>query len=368
LELAAWALVALATHMMGFVLLSVMAAFVACGARTWRAVGRIASGLLPGGALLAIWRVTLVTSTADQLFLNKPWQTGSLAFKFMGWPRLVLDGPVNPVFRALPAVWLIIIVMIVIVRWPVRAPAQSQLTARRIETALACGMTAFYFAAPYSFLTGVWLFHRLAFPAAACLSFILPRCPAKHETLLIGIMTLLCITTSGSVIWSYQQFSGEAAPLINALRRLPPGQRLLEIVPESTARSKFVSHYPYVHQAFLYQWEQNGSLRNPFAALVHIPIRYNPPAEKYLPAVWPKPPAEQAVPVVWDMIRSGATDAVLARIAPGAPVPCGDQLLPLDGADRFRSITVGTADSGGWWLISAADGSTESALVNGALR
>lgn len=219
---------------------------------------------MPAGLLLLLWRRNLIFSQSDQVFLSKQLQIPSPILKLRFFSDYVISGDPGWNARYLFFATLGIAVMYL-------------LFSTRLETGhparFAIPVTAIvaYFLCPYSSLTAVWLFNRLAFFVAATCVLLLPahvRFHSVFDSLLIALSIALILHMSGL----YYRFDAESRPAFECMEHVPNNLRLACLIPES--RSQFTDHSVYDHIDQYHQIKYGGCVWNPFAMLAHMPIRY----------------------------------------------------------------------------------------------
>lgn len=267
------------THLFGLLIALALIAFILI-ARTMfidHRAFRLVLPVIPVLGLVAIWRLTLQFSQSDAFFLAKGFRFASLTHKFKFFPTFVFSG--DPGWFAFQ--FFIVFLLILLLRaLPVRKTDGSHISMTKTVIAslsnpcwiLFIGISFIYLICPYNWLTAVWLFNRLAFFIPLFGILLLPSSSRMPSYAWSSLMVLLICWFSFQYTGRFLSFSQEAARGIQAIRQLPPGQALRYI--PSNPRSIHSDHEPYEHFGHYYQHHQNGCVFNPFAVLVHLPIRY----------------------------------------------------------------------------------------------
>ncbi len=241
---------------------------------------------LPSIILAIIWRFSLVLTEIDFVFLDKGTRFAPLIHKIKFFPDYCISGDPGYIPRI---VFACLVIMIILRFLPSSSCAdkdnhtkisasQSEPRINQLQNiyGLMCFVTigVIYLVCPYSLLTAVWLFNRVAFLVPVYSLALLPRSSRLNPGLFILGSTVLCIWLSLHTLHCYKSFSNEAQKGRDIIR-LIPAEKSLSYVPFDN-RSDFTDHEPYLHFGQYYQLDKNGSVYNPFAILTHIPIRYTP--------------------------------------------------------------------------------------------
>ncbi|MBN1296009.1 hypothetical protein JXA80_04465 [bacterium] len=234
--------------------------------------------LIPAGLMTILWRKSLQFSAADAVFLQKGIRFAPLSLKLRFLPDYIVSGDPGNLSRA---IFLSTCIVMLLRALPTRQYRAEQTTGHSTgkpfhttAVALSTGILVLYLLCPYSWLTAVWLFNRLAFFLPMTALCLLPARSRLPDRAWIPVMTLLTLWLGIHATQRHLQFSDEARPGIQALHRIPPGQAL-RFLP-SDSRSRFTDHEPYTHFGQYYVLRQHGFVINPFATLVHMPVQYTP--------------------------------------------------------------------------------------------
>ncbi len=248
-------------------LLSCAAALATPRSQRLRAIGACVIANLPAGILFFIWRSHLTFSGADEVFLSKKLQIPSPWIKLKYFPDFVISGDpgwgARYVFFAMAGI--AIVYMILSVR------------GKRTVT-IRCGIIVFcmvlaYFLCPYSSLTAVWLFNRLAFFVAAASLLLLPT-HTRKRVYADGVLILAGLSLNIHMADLYYRFDAEASPAFDCISHATRPERLACIMTDT--RSRFTDHSVYDHIDQFAQVMGKGCVINPFALLSHMPIQYPP--------------------------------------------------------------------------------------------
>ncbi len=232
-----------------------------------RGIGACVLANLPAGVLFFIWRSHLTFSGADEVFLSKKLQIPSPWIKLRYFPDFVISG--DPGRGARYAFFAMVGLALVYVILSVRG--------KRTET-IRCGIIAgctllAYFLCPYSSLTAVWLFNRLAFFVAAASLLLLPA-QTRKRVYADGVLILAGLSLNIHMADLYYRFDAEASPAFQCMNHATRPERLACIMTDT--RSRFTDHSVYDHIDQFAQSKGRGCVINPFALLSHMPIRYAP--------------------------------------------------------------------------------------------
>ena len=241
---------------------------------------------LPAVILTVIWRFTLVLTESDFFFLDKGVRFASLMHKIKFFPDYCISGDPGQTSRVIFACLLIMLLL----QFLPPSAGNNKVKSKKISDAIShaqfrfnrlrnmYGLMCFvvigviYLACPYSWLTAVWLFNRVAFLAPVYFLALLPRSSRLHPVFFMLTSTVLCIWLSLHTLQYYKSFSGEAQKGRDIIRLVPAEKSLRYIAFNN--RSAFTDHEPYYHFGQYYQLDKKGRVHNPFAVLTHIPIRY----------------------------------------------------------------------------------------------
>ncbi|MBN1879062.1 hypothetical protein JW823_03035 [bacterium] len=238
---------------------------------------------IPALCITLVWRMTLQFNSADQYFLRKGIRMAPFSLKFRFLPDYIISGDPGWTSRIIFFILLVMIGLRLIPRKKMGNDGSNMRdhvvlmdsnsgTNKRLALGLVVTIWLLYFICPYSWLTAVWLFNRLAFLAAALTLTLLPSDSRFSRQAWIMGITLSGIILSWTITDRHLAFDREARSGLGTLHRIPPGERL-RFLPFN-ARSAYCDHTPYEHFGQYYQLHQNGSIYNPFAVLTHMPIRY----------------------------------------------------------------------------------------------
>lgn len=243
---------------------------------------------LPAVILAVIWRFTLVLTKNDFYFLDKGVRYASLMTKIKYFPDYCISGDSGNTYRV---IFACLVAMILLKFLPSPSnndkrkhvkmsdiASNANLRINRLENLYGqfcfIVIVVIYLVCPYSWLTAVWLFNRVAFLVPVYSLALLPRSSRLHPALFIPGTTVLCIGLSFYTLHCYKSFSDEARKGRDIIRLIPAEKSLSYAAFDN--RSVFADHEPYLHFGQYYQLDKNGSVYNPFATLAHIPIRYTP--------------------------------------------------------------------------------------------
>lgn len=262
------------THLFGMITAGVLvigAAIASLHRRRRQAFLCLTAGI-PAAVLTLLWQQTLVFSKSDAVFLSKGIRFAPLSLKIRFFPDYIVSGdPSRTGWIILGLFSLIILFRALPVSSP-DAPPETLSLRGPVAAGMLSALVVFYLICPYSWLTAVWLFHRLAFMIPAFVICMLPihsRCSRSAWILMISAVTIwLGLTT----VERYRLFNLEAVSGAKILHQIPPG-RSLRYIPVNS-RSRFTDHNPYEHFGQYYMIHQNGFVLNPFATLVHMPVKY----------------------------------------------------------------------------------------------
>jgi len=232
---------------------------------------------IPSILLIVLWRISLNFSQSDMIFLKKGIRFSPVLTKLKYFPEFVISGDPGYTFRYIFGGIIILLLLCFI---PGRSENNLDIKHKNsnskvsfIGLSLFVSISLVYFICPYSLLTAVWLFNRLAFLIPLLFLTILPANGLISEKPWSIAIVLLTVTLSCTALQRHISFSNESRLGIDVIQQIPSDQTLRYI--PSSARSRFCDHEPYEHFGQYYKILKNGFVFNPFATLVHIPIRYS---------------------------------------------------------------------------------------------
>lgn len=223
-----------------------------------------------------IWYRGLSYSVADQVFLSKKLVIPPVLSKLAFLPEYILSGdPFRGYGVVLGSMAGIMILYCMLDRLrSERLKSAGFPAGLRIRWIVPAAVLGAYLACPYSLLTAVWLFNRLAFLVPATLILVLPANPPRR--MIADCLLILIIAGFGLyTVRLYLLFEREAVEGLACLERIEPGKRLEGCFIDS--RSRYTDHTVYDHFDQYYQIRYEGVVHNPFAVLTHMPIRYTDP-------------------------------------------------------------------------------------------
>ncbi len=264
------------THLFTFILVCILipVIFLLGRGSLRRKVKSTIVSCFPGGVLSLIWYSTLHFSRADSVFLSKRFIIPGIGLKLRFFPDYVISGDPGLMYRWVFYGLICLAVIIVISVKPHTLKYQDPQTASeiRLRRGIAVTLWSLYFLCPYSLLTAVWLFNRIAWTALAGTILLLPaQTPPKRKYLFLGVV-LLTIILSVRMTWLFLEFEKESLPAFQCMSGLEKGRRLRTLILSS--RSRWSDQTPYDHFGQYYQLRYNGIVHNPFAVLTHMPIHY----------------------------------------------------------------------------------------------
>ena len=229
--------------------------------------------ILPSSILATAWYSVLKFSAADHVFLDKGIRFPPMNLKFRFFPDYVMSGYADA--HGMVLFWLLCLSLLILAAgaWKYRKP-RNQDRSHRLRWIIPAVMLAIYLTCPYSMLTAVWLFNRIAWLTVALLVMAIPASSQKIFSsgfVLATVLITLCLSIQTTNV--YMNFQEEASGAIHCMARLPQGEAL-RFLPLST-RSRFTDHTPYDHIDAYYAVLFRGKIHNPFAVLTHMPIKYN---------------------------------------------------------------------------------------------
>ncbi len=242
--------------------------------------------VVPAVFLALLWRITLVPTESDMFFLDKGVRFAPLSLKVRFFPDYVISGDPGWNSRIIFAFMAIIVLLrfLPLARKQTKdAPAEHQKLNKTTENSvslstvcvgLAAVMWLLYLTSPYSWLTAVWLFNRLAFLATAFVLVLPPMQSRFPSVVYVTGITVLCVTLMWHTAVRHQAFAEESSSGLEMMTIIPPEKSLRFV--SFDAGSAYTDHRPYTHFGQYYQLRHNGLVHNPFAVLSHIPVQYTP--------------------------------------------------------------------------------------------
>jgi hypothetical protein len=266
-------------HLFVFIIGAVLAGTIRCIGKgsLKRKLIQVTGIFLPSGLMGGIWYSGLRFSDADQIFLSKKLIIPSLWVKLKYFPDYAISG--DPFWGYRAVFWIILGAMALII-WVNRSQYGSLSKMidnphTRIRWTISITVLVLYFVCPYSLLTAVWLYNRLAFLVLAAIILVLPDQLHFRRSVFVSICVLLIAAMSGYTTWIYSRFESEANPGLACLSKIEPGKNLTGLI--LNARSQYTDHSVYDHIDQYYQIRYDGIVHNPFAVLTHMPVQYREP-------------------------------------------------------------------------------------------
>ena len=267
------------THLFAFVIGAIVAIIILLtGKAAWRdKIIWAGSGLLFPGLLSIFWYTRLSYSSADQVFLSKAIQFPSLGYKLKFLPDFCLSGDPVGVYHWIFLIYagLMGLVWIASMGKRNRKDSRADRPNLRLMYIIPGILAGMYVICPYSLLTAVWLFNRLAFLSVAGCCILLSDKATVVRRIADIFVILLVIVISIYTTRLYLHFSNEAAEGLACINQIPPRQRLRYLPLNS--RSQFTDQTVYDHFDQYYALQKGGTVHNPFAVLTHMPIQYKEP-------------------------------------------------------------------------------------------
>jgi hypothetical protein len=241
--------------------------------------------VIPAVTMTAVWRITLTLTEADAAFLDKGLRFAPLSLKFRFFSDYVISGDPGWTSRIIFSCMAVIILLRFL---PVRNNSSvvvhsdntndhkqnNTSSALVLSFGLAAVIWLLYVSSPYSWLTAVWLFNRIAFLATAFFLLLLPASSRFSPFIYVTSITILCGVLMWTTCQRYYAFCNESRPGLSMMAEIPPEKSLRFVA--LNAGSAYTDHRPYTHFGHYYQVRHNGLIHNPFAVLTHIPVQYKP--------------------------------------------------------------------------------------------
>ncbi len=236
---------------------------------------------IPTGIVSLVWYHSLVYTAADDYFLKKSFRMAPISNKLRFFPEFVISGDGTNGFRFF--FWLLVGIMVFYLvlffahhsrTFPaIRAWKSKDISA--VRPMLILLMILIYIICPYSMLTAVWLYNRIAFLIFITLVLMLPsgNFPGRH--LLDITCGIVCLIFSIYTTQFYMAFEKEVSPALEIIEQLPANRSLRMLLIDT--RSRLTDHTPFDHIDQYYVIRKHGTVHNPFAVLTHMPIRYREP-------------------------------------------------------------------------------------------
>ncbi len=225
------------THLFALIISIFLCFFVIISAAIVKSKPALTFGyaFFPVAGLVLTWRLLLHFNASDRYFLDKGIRFAPFGLKFRFFPDYVISGDPGWTSRV---IFFILILLICIRFVPDRRSTisagafrcesnpdntVSDLLNRNIQIGLVIGVWLFYILCPYSWLTAVWLFHRVAFLVMALTLTLLPRQAWVPISLWTIAIVAACITLSWKTTMRHNDFNAEAGAGMQVMRRIPPG-------------------------------------------------------------------------------------------------------------------------------------------------
>ncbi|MCD4653199.1 hypothetical protein K8T06_04630 [bacterium] len=234
--------------------------------------------MVPALLITFFWRSTLKFSESDLFFLQKGVRYSPVIKKLQFFSDFIISGDPGTTSRLIFSVFIILLIIRAIPSKKLSnnciQPSRQNKIINLSSLSLLISICMFYIFCPYSWLTAVWLFNRVAFLIPIMFLTMLPRkgrIPFPLWSITVSALTvwLCCHTTL-----RHLNFNTEIIQGIEVINQIPPGKSVRYI--PSNPRSAFSDHEPYEHFGQYYQIHRNGYIFNPFATLIHLPVRYIP--------------------------------------------------------------------------------------------
>lgn len=231
--------------------------------------------------------------------------------------------------EVLLAAWALV-VLVLLAGATVRGPSDDARGAR-VALWLAALGALLYFAMPYS--VG-WLF-MLDDRYAVLTALVLPLAGRPGASRAGGVaLASAAVIALGSAALAFanvRAFQAEAAGIDEALALLPPGAKVLALVPDEASRSAVAKSMPLHHLPALHRARTGGIVELSFLELPQSPVRYRDGHQ---------PPRR---PWGWEWHREGLPtaedaawfDAIVVGDASGRPVELGPPFTRVGQAGRW---------------------------------